>query len=191
MSSCAASCCIYFPRASSASATSASSPIGGAPLCCHFAWQHSAQFHPRPNQKLPPLRNRNLFGVAPTVADRWRSSNALPLLKSNSVLHHCWSLLRNETPRPQLETSARFPARAPIFCSAPTSSSRARLRKSTSVISSESQLAATFWPKPRPEQAHNYHVELLYQRRTRRARSVFHRLALPTPVSISNGICSG
>src|SRR6266567_6738017 len=114
MSSCAASYCICSPRASSASATSASSPIGGAPLCCHFAWQHSAQFHPRPNQKLPPLRNRNLFGVAPTVADRWRSSNALPLLKSNSVLHHCWSLLRNETPRPQLETSARFPAPVPV-----------------------------------------------------------------------------
>jgi hypothetical protein len=38
---------------------------------------------------------------------------------------------------------------------------------------------------------HNYHVELMYQRRTRRARSVFRRLALPTPVSISNGICSG
>ena len=39
--------------------------------------------------------------------------------------------------------------------------------------------------------SHNFHVELLYQRRTRRARSVFQRLALPTPVSISNGICSG
>ena len=30
-----------------------------------------------------------------------------------------------------------------------------------------------------------------YQRRTRSARSVFQRLALPTAVSISNGICSG
>ncbi len=39
--------------------------------------------------------------------------------------------------------------------------------------------------------SHNYHVELLYQRRTRRARSVFQRLALPTSLSISNGICSG
>jgi hypothetical protein len=39
--------------------------------------------------------------------------------------------------------------------------------------------------------SYNYDVELLYQRRTRRARSVFQRLALPTPVSISNGICSG
>ena len=46
-------------------------------------------------------------------ADRWRSSNALPLLKSNSILHPCWSLLRHETPRPQLETSARITALNP------------------------------------------------------------------------------
>ena len=39
--------------------------------------------------------------------------------------------------------------------------------------------------------SHNYHFELLYQRRTRRARSVFQRLAPPTAVSISNGTCSG
>ena len=38
--------------------------------------------------------------------------------------------------------------------------------------------------------SHNYDVDLLYHRRTRRARSVFQRLALPTPVSISNGIRS-
>ena len=35
-----------------------------------------------------------------------------------------------------------------------------------------------------------FYVEL-YQRRTRRARSVFQRLALPTSVSICNGIYSG
>src|SRR5438128_12548711 len=106
MSSCAVSYCICSPRASFAFATSASSPIGGALRCCHFAWQHSAQFHPRPDQKLPPLRNRTLFGAAPTVADRWRSSNDSPLLNSNSVLHHCRSLLPHETARPQLENSA-------------------------------------------------------------------------------------
>jgi hypothetical protein len=44
------------------------------------------------------------------VADRWRSSNDLPLLNSNSVLHHCRSLLPHETARPQLENSARFTA---------------------------------------------------------------------------------
>jgi len=37
----------------------------------------------------------------------------------------------------------------------------------------------------------SYDVEFLYQRSTRRARSVFQRLALPTPVSIGNGIRSG
>jgi len=37
----------------------------------------------------------------------------------------------------------------------------------------------------------DYRVALLYQRKTRSARSVFHRLALPTLVSISNGIYSG
>src|SRR5258707_9002867 len=110
MSSCADSYSICSPRALFASVTSASSPIGGAPRCCHFAWQHSAQFHLKPNQKLPPLRNRNLFGAAPSVADRWRSSNDLPLLNSNSVLHHCRSLLPHETARPQLENSARFTA---------------------------------------------------------------------------------
>jgi hypothetical protein len=34
------------------------------------------------------------------------------------------------------------------------------------------------------------YVESLYQRRTRKARSVFQRLGLPTTVSISNGIRS-
>ena len=38
---------------------------------------------------------------------------------------------------------------------------------------------------------HNYLVELSYQRRTRRARSVFQRLAPPTLVSIFNGTYSG
>ena len=47
------------------------------------------------------------------------------------------------------------------------------------------------WLRARAGPSHNYHVPLLYQRRTRRARSVFQRLALPTPASISNGICSG
>src|SRR6266571_7397186 len=113
MSFCVASCYICSPRASFASATSASSPIGGTPPCCRYASLHWAQFHRRPSQKLPPLRNRNLFGAAPTVADRWRSSNDLLLLNSNSVLHHVCSLRRHETTRPQLENSARFTALRP------------------------------------------------------------------------------
>src|SRR5437870_3094074 len=112
MSSCAASCCICFPRASFVSATSVSSLTTDAPRYCRCASQHWAQFQYRSNRK-PPLRNHNHFGVAPTVVDLWRSSNALPLLNSNSVLHHCWSLLQHETARPQLETFARFTAPRP------------------------------------------------------------------------------
>ncbi len=60
------------------------------------------------------------------------------------------------------------------------------------VIRTEWQIRGNFLNQAiaRAGPSHNYHVELLYQRRTRRARSVFQRLALPTPVSISNGICS-
>ena len=61
------------------------------------------------------------------------------------------------------------------------------------VIRSEWEIRGNFLTQAiaRARPSHNYHVELLYQRRTRRARSVFQRLAPPTPVSISNGICSG
>src|SRR5256714_3798854 len=100
MSSCAASCCTCFPRASFVSATSVSSLTADAPRYCRCASQHWAQFQYRSNRK-PPLRNRTLFGVAPSVVDLWRSSNDLPLINSNSVLHHCWSLLQHETARPQ------------------------------------------------------------------------------------------
>jgi hypothetical protein len=79
------------------------------PLC--FA--ALAQLHPRPNQRPPPPTNRTLFGVAQSVADRWRSSNDLLLLKSNSVLHHGCSILPHETALPQLANSARFTALRP------------------------------------------------------------------------------
>src|SRR5271166_177004 len=119
MSSCAASYYICSPRASFVSATSASSPTGGVPLCYRFASQHWPPFHREPNQKPPPPSNRNLFGVVPSAADRWQSSNDLPLLNSNSVLHHRWSPLPHETARPQLENSARFTAPRPrsSYCS--------------------------------------------------------------------------
>src|SRR5260370_8338466 len=110
MSSCADSYCISSPRAWFEFAASASLPTGGAPRYCRYASQHWAKVHRRSNQKPPPLRNRPLFGAAPGVADRWRSSNGLPLLNSNSVLHHRWPLLPHETARPQLENSARFTA---------------------------------------------------------------------------------
>jgi len=113
MSSCAASYSICSPRASFVSVTSAFLPTAAAPRYCRYASQHSAQFHRRSNQKLPPPSNRTLFGAAPTVADQWWSSNDLLLLNSNSVLHHCRSLLPHQTARPQLENSARFTAPRP------------------------------------------------------------------------------
>ena len=112
MSSCAASSCIYSPRASFVSATSAFWPTADAPPYCHCASLPWVRFLCRGNQK-PPPRNPTRFGVAPSVVDRWRSSNDLPQLKSNSVLHHGCSQLRHETASPQLENSARFTVRRP------------------------------------------------------------------------------
>ena len=97
------------PRASSASATSAFSPTAGAPHYCRYASQHWTQFHHRPNQKPPPLRNRTLFGAAPSVADRWPSSNDSQPHNSNSALHRSWPQ-PDEITRPHTARSARFRA---------------------------------------------------------------------------------
>jgi hypothetical protein len=61
------------------------------------------------------------------------------------------------------------------------------------VIRTEWELRGNFLTQAiaRAYPSQNYHVELLYQRRTRRARRVFQRLTPPTAVSIFNGICSG
>src|ERR1019366_9105782 len=87
MSSCAASCYTCFPKASSAFATSASSPTGGGPLSCHFAGKPSQRFSRKPNHKHPPPRKPDRFGSVPTVADRWWSSRDLRRLRSSSVRH--------------------------------------------------------------------------------------------------------
>src|ERR1700682_692714 len=88
MSSCAASCCICFPKALSAFATLASSPTGGAPLSCRFAFKYSAQYnHRTPNPKPPLPSSRARFGSVPNVAAPWWSSRDLRLPSSNSVLH--------------------------------------------------------------------------------------------------------
>jgi len=87
---------------------------------CFAAWYGS-----HPDRTEPLLKNRTLFGAAPSVADQWRSSNDLLLRKSNSVLHLCWSQLRHETARPQLENSARLTALRPRPpCSRPDPTSR-------------------------------------------------------------------
>src|SRR6266853_6529618 len=113
MSSCAVSSCTCCPRASFASATSASLPTADAPCYCRYASQLLTQFHRRSNQKPPPPSHQTLFGTAPSVADQWWSSNDLLLLKSNSVLHHGCSILPYETALPQLANSARFTALRP------------------------------------------------------------------------------
>jgi hypothetical protein len=88
MSSCAASSCMSFPKALSASATLASSPTGGAPLSFRSVFNYSEQYrHRRPNQKPPLPRNPAHFGSVPNVAEGWGSSRDLPPPRSNSALH--------------------------------------------------------------------------------------------------------
>src|SRR5450759_4476773 len=122
MSSCAASCCTRCPKASSASATSASSPTGGAPLSCRFAIDYSMQnSHRNPNQKLRWLSSPAHFGSVPNVAAPWWSSRDLPRPSSNFVLPPGSPEPRHETPFPislarclqHLQASCAFVAHPP------------------------------------------------------------------------------
>ena len=109
MSSCAASYFTCCPGASSASATSASSPTETAPPCCHGASPLSTPLHRKTNRKPRLLLLPTRCGVAPSAADRWPSSNDSPPHNSNSVLHHSWPRL-HEITRPHTARSARFRA---------------------------------------------------------------------------------
>src|SRR5579864_535427 len=109
MSSCAASYCTCSPRASSASATSASSPTEGVPFCCRCALPLSTQFHRELKPKPRPLQLLTRCGAVPSAADRWPSSNDLQPHNSNSVLHRSWPRL-HEITRPHTALSARFRA---------------------------------------------------------------------------------
>src|ERR1700758_5390733 len=64
MSFCVASCFTCSPRASSASTTSASSPIEGVPLSCHGVSLLSRQFHRKPNQNPRPHQPPSPYGAA-------------------------------------------------------------------------------------------------------------------------------
>jgi hypothetical protein len=97
MSSCAASCCICSPRASSASATSASSPTEGAPPYCRCASPLSTQLHRKPNRKPRPLQPCTRCGAVPSAANRWPLSNDSQPHNSNSVLHRSWPPLHELT----------------------------------------------------------------------------------------------
>ena len=97
MSFCVASYFTCSPRASSASATSASSPTEAGPLCCHAASPLSTRLHRKTNRKHRPLLQNTRCGAVPTAADPWPSSNDSPRHNSNSVLHHSGPLLHELT----------------------------------------------------------------------------------------------
>jgi hypothetical protein len=94
------------PRASSASATSVSSPTEGAPPCCHGASPLSTPLHRKTNRKRPPLLQRTRCGAVPSAADRWPSSNDSQRHNSNFVLHRSWPRL-HEITHPHTALSAR------------------------------------------------------------------------------------
>ena len=96
-------------RASSASATSASSPIEGAPPCCHGASPLSTPLHRKTKRKPRPLRPCTRCGAVPSAVAQWPSSNDSQRHNSNSVLHRSWSQLHENT-RPQPQLLARFSA---------------------------------------------------------------------------------
>src|SRR5262247_2081791 len=108
MSFFAASCFTFSPRASSASATSASSLTEGAPPCCHGASPLSTPLHRKANQKRRPLLQRSTHcGAVPSAAHPWPSSNDSRRRNSNSVLHPSWPRL-HEITRPHTAPSAHF-----------------------------------------------------------------------------------
>src|ERR1700741_79972 len=81
------------PRASSASATSASSPTVDAPPCCHGASPLSMPLPRTTNRKPRPLLQRTRYGAVPSAAGPWWSSSDSRRHKSNFVLHRSWSPL--------------------------------------------------------------------------------------------------
>jgi hypothetical protein len=109
MSFCVASYFTCSPRASSASATSASSPIEGVPLYCHGVSLLSRQFHRKPNQNLRPHQPPSPYGAAPTAVDRWSLSNDSRQHNSSSVLHRSLPRL-HEITRPHTAPSMLFRA---------------------------------------------------------------------------------
>jgi hypothetical protein len=86
MNSSVVSCCTCFRMASCASGTSASWPTGDVPLSCLFAFSRSAR-HRRQSKTRHAPKTPVIFGSAPSVLDRWRSSRGSPLPRCNFVLH--------------------------------------------------------------------------------------------------------
>src|SRR5580698_6213866 len=123
MSSCGASCCICFPKASSAFATLASSPTGGAPLSSRSVFNYSERYsHHTPNPRPLLPRNRPRFGSVPNVAAAWWSSRDFPLPRSNSVLRPLSPESPHEINFPKPQTSIRLSARSALVRLAPAKS---------------------------------------------------------------------
>src|ERR1700752_5223054 len=97
MSFCVASYFTCSPRVSSASATSASSPIEDAPFCCHGVSPLSTPLHRKTNRKLLPLRPCTRCGAVPSAAGPWPSSNDSHRHNSSSVPHLAWPRLHEIT----------------------------------------------------------------------------------------------
>jgi len=110
-------------KASSAFATSASSPTGGGPLSCHFAGKPSQRFSRQPNHKHPPPRKPDPFGSVPTVAGRWWSSRDLRPPNSNSARHPFSSEPPHETTIPSTPTRCPSAPTAVVYPSCPQTSS--------------------------------------------------------------------
>ena len=142
MSSCAASSYTCFPKASSAFATSDSSPTGDAPLSCRFASNYSAQYRrPRPNHKPPRSSQRARFGSVPNVAAPWWSSRDLPLPSSNSVLHPF---------SPELPHETKIPSSLHRCASPPPGVVRPSCRQTGCPFPNSAQCLALATPKLRP-----------------------------------------
>src|SRR5215813_13881812 len=157
MSFCVASCFTCSRRASSASATSASSPTEAALLSCRYASLLCMQFHRKPNRN--PRPHQPPCGAVPSALDPWPSWNDSPRRNSNSVLHHSWpqlhELTRSHTALATLPSVRRSvsPFHPDIFFLS--------LPRSTSVIDSSFHSApppsppalttpANFYPPPSP-----------------------------------------
>ena len=109
MSSCVAFYFTCSPKALFASATLASSPIEGAPTCCHGASPLSMPLHRKTNRKPRQLRPCTRCGAVPSAADQWPSSNDSQPHNSNSDLRRFWPR-PHEITHPHTALSARFRA---------------------------------------------------------------------------------
>jgi hypothetical protein len=110
MSSCAASCSIYFHAVSSASATSASLQTDNVPGCCRSA---SAYFGvQKPSQLQQHRLQRTVLthpGIVLCAAQRCTSSNVSPQLNSCFVLRHSTGMPHESTT--PTSTPPRVPTR--------------------------------------------------------------------------------